>query len=132
MPIINSRKDTVKDVSKKTPKKNIKTLARSFALASNFDTTGFIKVGTVIRAEWKIRNKLFWWRAEVIKAKRIGIGFGKPCRIYTLKYASIQFYPRGKIMEQCFIDDQRLYDITEDQLVSYYVEEGDGDGDGSV
>jgi hypothetical protein len=126
MPIINSKKSSKYSPRscQKLSKKTI-TLASNFAKKSNFDTREFFKVGDVIRAQWTIKNKTIWWRAKVIKAKNIAIGFSKICRRYVLKYDPERFYPRGKIMEHCFIDECRLFDITEAQLVSYYIESTD-------
>lgn len=96
--------------------------ATKFARASNFDTTDFFKVGDELSVGWTIRKKLVWWKAKIIKAKNIGRDFGKPCRIYVLKYEPRQFYPRGKIMEHCFLDENRLFDLEGRQLVTYYTD----------
>jgi hypothetical protein len=99
-------------------------LVRNFAEKSRntYDSNNLFKEGDHISVRWTIRNKSFWWNAEIIKKTNMGHGFSRPCRVYILKYQPRQFYPRGKIMKHCFIDEFRLFDITEKLLLSYYKE----------
>lgn len=137
MPVINSRIDEVKSVkvSQVRPKKLLTERSRErndvymravkFAKSSRFNTNDTLKVGDNISAQWTIKGVTFWWKAKIIKARNVAKEFGKPCRIYVLKYEKQKYYPNGKIMEHCFIDERRLFDLKEMQLVSYYVDVDD-------
>ena len=109
-------------IFKKLSNETHKTIC-NFAKNSVIDTNESIKVGDIIRSEWTIKRRTFWWRAQVIKIKNIAYQFGKPCRRYLLRYEPEKFYSRGKLMEHCFFDECRLFDVKEQQLVSYYKEE---------
>ncbi len=87
---------------------------------SNFDTINNFKEGDTICSEWTINGHKFWWKAVVSKRTIMAKNFGKPCRIYVLEYEPNFFYPKGKIMKHCFIDELRLLDLEETQLVSYF------------
>lgn len=123
MPIINSRINNKHSSVPVRSKENINFLtACEFSRVSKFNTTESFKLNDKIVAEWTIKNKRIWWNAKIIKIRNIAKGFYKPCRVYVVKYEPCRFYPKGKIMEHCFIDDCRLFDLTSNQLVTYYSE----------
>jgi hypothetical protein len=107
---------------KKNAANKIRSLAFNFAQMSNFDTTDTFKLGDTIISEWTIRKNTFWWRGKIIKITNNACDFGKKCRVYILKYQPCKYFPNGKIMKHCFIDEMRLFDNTGEQLVSYYIE----------
>jgi hypothetical protein len=109
----------------KAKQRKLKThkMAKKIRNLSKFDTTDFFKLGDTINAEWTINNNTFWWEGKIVKVLNTGYGFGlgKPCRKYTIKYVPRRNYPNGKLMIHCFLDEQRFFDVTSDQIVSYHL-----------
>ncbi len=87
-----------------------------------FDCTDNFVEGDKIIAEWEINGEKVWWDGTIIKVTNKGRGFGnKIARLYVVKYEPYKtLYPEGKIMDHFFIDDRRLFDVKEKQLITYY------------
>lgn len=101
-------------------KKNLKIYNLAIKYGKNSNYVANFKIGDMIEVEWTIKKDIIIWGATVVKITNIARYFGRPVRIYVVKYKPNKYYPTGKIMYHCFIDERRLFDITDNQLASYF------------